>query len=390
MLNRQGWFSLVAGLIAVVVGRVFGVMELFIISAAFCIVPLFGLAYVWLRRPNVTAHRWIHPKVLVAGDVGLVDLRLEQGGAIRSAPFELAERVRRVGAGDNVARLSVSSLRPGTLTTAGYQLPTNRRGIITLGPLDVEVTDPLGVARSVTRTADIDHVTVAPKAYLLDMPVLGQGMLGRHLVAQARRLGPGDFHGLRTYVDGDEPRSIDWKASARSEDLLVREYVVEGVRRCTVIFDADPDSYLDADGFERGITAAASLVHSAEHAALTTRFVTAGGVDLRGPDTSTNTLRVLASIEPDRSGLGQLDRDPGEGLGLLIVVTGSAHGAAWKPVQSIVDPTLTRIGVTTDERNRERLGVSARSDLEFIDSWRALNGARSSTSPGATPAGVGP
>ena len=306
MLTRQGWNCLAAGIVAIVIGRIFAIVELFVIGAGFLVAVMVALLFVRLRRPRVSATRWVHPTVLVAGDTGRVDLRLEYQGTIRSTSFELAERVSRANATDDVARLSVAPLAPGTRSSAGYQLPTAVRGIVHLGPLDVEIRDPLGIATTTAVAAGTDSVTVAPRTYLLKMPVLGQGQLGRHLVVQARRLGQGEFHGLRTYVDGDEPRSIDWKASARSENLFVKEHTVEGLKRCTVVFDANPTSYLDADGFERGVTAAASLVHSSEQAGLTTRFVTSGGIDLRGPETVTNTLSVLARIEPDSSPLGQL------------------------------------------------------------------------------------
>ncbi len=374
MLTRQGWNCLAAGIVAIVIGRIFAIVELFVIGAGFLVAVMVALLFVRLRRPRVSATRWVHPTVLVAGDTGRVDLRLEYQGTIRSTSFELAERVSRANATDDVARLSVAPLAPGTRSSAGYQLPTAVRGIVHLGPLDVEIRDPLGIATTTAVAAGTDSVTVAPRTYLLKMPVLGQGQLGRHLVVQARRLGQGEFHGLRTYVDGDEPRSIDWKASARSENLFVKEHTVEGLKRCTVVFDANPTSYLDADGFERGVTAAASLVHSSEQAGLTTRFVTSGGIDLRGPETVANTLSVLARIEPDSSPLGQLDRDPGEGLGLIILVTGSHGSAGWRAIQTIVDPTLTTIGVTTDVRPRSAIGVSARSEVEFLDTWSAING----------------
>ena len=374
MLTRQGWNCLAAGIVAIVIGRIFAIVELFVIGAGFLVAVMVALLFVRLRRPRVSATRWVHPTVLVAGDTGRVDLRLEYQGTIRSTSFELAERVSRANATDDVARLSVAPLAPGTRSSAGYQLPTAVRGIVHLGPLDVEIRDPLGIATTTAVAAGTDSVTVAPRTYLLKMPVLGQGQLGRHLVVQARRLGQGEFHGLRTYVDGDEPRSIDWKASARSENLFVKEHTVEGLKRCTVVFDANPTSYLDADGFERGVTAAASLVHSSEQAGLTTRFVTSGGIDLRGPETVTNTLSVLARIEPDSSPLGQLGRDPGEGLGLIILVTGSHGSAGWRAIQTIVDPTLTTFGVTTDVRPRSAIGVSARSEVEFLDTWSAING----------------
>ena len=97
--------------------------------------------------------------------------------------------------------------------------------------------DVLGLARSVDEVAGTDEVLVSPRAHLLELPSLGQGVLGRHLMALAQRLGPGDFHSLRDYVDGDEPRTIHWRASARSEQLKVRQHSVEGLRRCLVLLD---------------------------------------------------------------------------------------------------------------------------------------------------------
>ncbi len=383
MLTRQGVTSVVAGFLAIAVGRVFGVIELFVIGTAFLAAAVWAVVFVRVRRPQISAIRWVHPTVLVAGDTGRVDLRLAHRSTVRSTSFELAERVRRANAPDHLARLSVAPLAPGTRSSAGYQLPTTARGIVQLGPLLVETFDPLGIACSRHVVADLDTVTVAPKTFLLPMPLLGQGVLGRHLLVQARRLGPGEFHGLRLYVDGDEPRSIDWKSSARSLDLLVKEHTVEGVRRCTVIFDADPTSYLESASFERAVTAAASLVHSSEQAGLTTRFVTSGGIDLRGPEAGANTLKVLARIEPSTEPLGVLDRDPGEGLGLMILVTGTHQSGAWRTMQAIVDPTLTALSVTSDERARAGVGVSARTEDEFVESWRTLNGlARSSRETG--------
>ena len=101
------------------------------------------------------------------------------------------------------------------------------------------------------------------------MPQLGQGVLGRHLLSLAQRLGPGDFHSLRDYVEGDEPRSIHWRASARSEELKVRQDTVEGLRRCVVLLDQHvPSGDAGAEAFERAVTVAASIVHSADRAGL--------------------------------------------------------------------------------------------------------------------------
>jgi uncharacterized protein (DUF58 family) len=374
-LTRQGVAVIAAGAVAVAVGRVFGIIELFVIGAAFFAAVVVAVIYVWARRPRIEADRWIHPSLLVAGDTGQVDLRLRHVGAVASAPFVLEEPVVRTMTSDHVARLPVASLRSGTTSTSGYRMPTTSRGLISLGPLRLIVGDPLGIARSADSIVGIDEIVVAPRTLPIDMPTLGRGQLGRALLASARRLGPGDFHGLRKYAIGDEPRSIHWKASARGDDLMVKEYAVEGLHQCTVIFDAAPGVHANNANFEQGVTAAASLVRSAMRAGLTTRFVTAGGIDLRGPDVVATTLRVLAQIEPSEAPLASFDTDMVDGLGLLVIVTGSRRAVTWRTSQAVSDPTVTRVLVTTnDVGGPTRLTAAARSDHEFVAAWQSLVG----------------
>ncbi len=374
MLTSQGFASLVAGGVAIVIGRMFGVIELFVIGAAFFAAVVVGAVLLFLRRPKIRADRWIHPRVLVAGDTGRVDIHVHQQGRRRSSSFELAETVRRSQDAEQVARLQVAPLAAGSTTAAGYHVPTSKRGVIEVGPLVAEAFDPLGVVRHRRGVAGPDTVVVAPRTHLLDMPRLGQGVLGRELLNQARRLGPGEFHSLRDYVEGDEPRSIHWRASARSEDLIVKQHSIEGLRRCTVVLDVAASSYTDADGFERAVTAAASLVHSADRAGLTTRFVAAGGIDLRGPEVGANTLRFLARVEVGEERPLAAERDPGEGLGMVVAVTGTRRSAGWRAAQAMIDPTLTAVCVTTDEPPRGGLVIGARTEDEFLQSWRSLTG----------------
>lgn len=378
MLTRQGVVAAVAGVVSLIVGRVFGVLELYVIGAGFVAAVAVALVFVSVRAPRLSGTRWIHPTVLVAGDTGRVDLQLRHAGSVRSTRFVLFERVNRASGSEHVAQLDVEPMAARADASAGYRLPTTTRGVITLGPLSADVRDPLGIAQRVRPVAGLDRVMVAPRAHHLDIPKLGAGPLGRQLLVSARRLGPGEFHSLREYADGDEPRSIHWKASARSEDLYVKEYAVEGLKRLLVVFDSSPDSYADPASFERGVTAAASVVKSSEAAGLTTRFVTGGGADLRGPDVAESALKILAEIEPSRDGLGQLDRSPGEGVGLLVVVTGTTRSAGWRAATSVIDPTLTPVSITTDERPRGPIAAAARTDAELLSTWSALVG-RSST-----------
>jgi len=382
-MTRYGTLALIAGAVSLAIGRVFGVIELFVIGAGFLGAFIMALARVLLRTPHVSGVRRVRPVTLVAGETGIVDLHLEHHGTIRSTRFDLHERVRRANVGDRMADLTVEPIAAGGTATASYHLPTASRGLIELGPLEAEVADPLGLLRRIRIVTGVDRVVVTPRAHSLEMPRLGTGPLGRHLLAQARRLGPGEFHSLREYVDGDEPRSIHWRASARGEAILVKQHAVEGLRRMLVVLDTDPASYANSASFERGVTVAASLVHSAAQADLVTRFV-AGGVDLRGPDVAADALRVLAAIQLGAAHIPALDRQPGEGVGLLVAIAGSRSSGGVNQARNVIDPTQATVVVTTDETPRGAVNVSARTEGEFLDKWNSLVGRSGRVQAGRT------
>ncbi len=371
--TRQGVMVMVSAVGAIAVGRMFAVLELYVIGTAMLLAPLLGLAVVAWRRPRVEVERWIRPSVLTAGDTGRVEVLVEAVGRSNSPPFELVEPVGT----DRTARMAVAPLEPNTNVSAGYRIPTERRGVLTVGPLVAVRNDVLGLARSATEVAGTAEVLVSPRAHSLMMPLLGQGVLGRHLLALAQRLGPGDFHSLRDYVDGDEPRTIHWRASARSEELKVRQHSVEGLQRCVVLLDQHvPPGAVGEDAFERAVTVAASIVHSADRAGLTTRFVTTDGADVRGPDVAAQTLHLLARIGTSTAPMIPIERDPSEGLGLVVSIGTDPWTTSWAALDRIVDPALTALGVyTTDVRHRiPLLAVDARSEEAFLSSWAALVG----------------
>ena len=382
MPTRQGWTIAVSAVVAIVVGRVFGIVELFVIGAALAIAVVLAVMVVQLFRPRLHIHRWVHPSMLTVGDSGRVDLSIENRSSVRTPRVSLVEPVGNASS----ARLTIASLGAGQHVDAGYRVPAQRRGVLVIGPTTLERRDLLGLAADTTLAAPATEVTVAPQTIDVPMPSLGNGVLGRHLLALAQRTGVGEFHSLRDYVAGDEPRSIHWRASARSEELKVRQHEAQGVRRCIVVLDRDRASYPDpvddasADVFERAITVAASIAISAERSGLTTRFVTGGDIDLRGPEVATHALERLARIETGPA-IDEIERDPGEGLGLVVVVTSRPDRPAWRQHDRNADPTLTRIGVFTAPGGAStgRLGVDASTIDEFRQQWHRLAGTRGMT-----------
>lgn len=59
-----------------------------------------------------------------------------------------------------------------------------------------------------------------------------------------------DFENLREYIPGDNIRDIDWKASARSKNLLIKQYIAEKKHNVLLIFDTGKSFLADTGANE--------------------------------------------------------------------------------------------------------------------------------------------
>jgi uncharacterized protein (DUF58 family) len=72
-----------------------------------------------------------------------------------------------------------------------------------------------------------------------------------------------DLFSMRDYQPQDDLRHIDWKATARSRRLTVREFTSEDERRITIVLDTRLPSIFDSalvERFEKGVVQTASLL----------------------------------------------------------------------------------------------------------------------------------
>ena len=133
-----------------------------------------------------------------------------------------------------------TGIAPGTFAAIGYQLCPDRRGNTAFGAGYVRIASPMGLWRRVHRLGHDNIVKVFPDFSKL---------LGRALAATDRRLrttgvirkrlrGEGtDFRQLRGYRRGDSQRSIDWKATARQQKPISREYQEERDQQVVFLLD---------------------------------------------------------------------------------------------------------------------------------------------------------
>jgi uncharacterized protein (DUF58 family) len=104
-----------------------------------------------------------------------------------------------------------------------------------------------------------------------------------------------DLHRIRDYLPEDSARHVDWKASARTGSLKVREFTREDERKLRVVFDNPDEGAVQAPAYERGIALAASLAWHFAGEATDLSFAAPG---YAGANDIYEFLRYLALVGP--------------------------------------------------------------------------------------------
>jgi len=276
-LTRRGW-SLLGGALGLgLASRLLGVVELMIAGVAG--VALVVAALVLARRGagRLDATRILHPPRVHAGTPARVDITVENRGPLRTPVMSLADAF---DGGRRRAHFLVAPLDRGHVARAAYRVPTQRRGVYTIGPLTAGRNDAFGLAQVVQPLAGAVELTVYPPVEtILPLPPA----LGRDPLAGASRAthSPSgeDFFTLREYVQGDDLRRVHWKSTARSDDLMIRQNEMPWQARTTVLLDNRRHAHT-AESFERCVEMTASIVTALSSRQTLLRFVTAGGFEL--------------------------------------------------------------------------------------------------------------
>jgi uncharacterized protein (DUF58 family) len=107
-----------------------------------------------------------------------------------------------------------------------------------------------------------------------------------------------DLYLIRDYMPDDSARHVDWKATARTGALKVREFSREDERKLRVVFDNPAPGVLPPGVYERAVRLAASLGWHFHHEDVEVSFVAPG---LEPTEDVFAFLRYLALVEPQEA-----------------------------------------------------------------------------------------
>jgi uncharacterized protein (DUF58 family) len=148
--------------------------------------------------------------------------------------------------------------------TVGIAVAAPRRGILTPGRLTLFTRYPLGLCYAWAYVEPDARCLVYPRPEA-DYTPLPQPLPQTHAgSAIVHETGQDDFSGLRSYHPGDSPRHIAWKAAARGQGLLTKQFSGSAHTELWLDWQATPDTL----GLEGRISRLARWVIDAHAAGL--------------------------------------------------------------------------------------------------------------------------
>ena len=150
-----------------------------------------------------------------------------------------------------------------------YQVVPPQRGFYGFGSLYLRIEGPMGLAlRPITLQA-AEEVKVYPRFQPLRHADLAtyRRAANRWGIRSGRCKGEGrEFESLRDYVEGDDPRKIHWKATARLDRPIVQQYQTEKNQIVMILLDVGRLMSAVSEGktkLDHAIEAAVHLAHTA-------------------------------------------------------------------------------------------------------------------------------
>ena len=275
-LTRRGGALVVVGAVLVAVSLWFDLRDILLLAFVAIAMPVIAALFVSLRPPRLAVFRTFTPATISAGTSTWVALSVKNRSKRTFDGAHWRDRVpddltappdavlpaigpfeRMLPSGDDTVHLE-------------YRLRVSRRGVYAVGPLRVGVADPFALARIDRDVGSARELIVTPRVTPLDAALGTAASVDGVLHGLQRRTHPNSDELIaREYRYGDPLRRVNWAATARRGELMVREEEQRGDPEARILLDTtlsgrqqgarhEFDDRVHA-GFELGIEVAASI-----------------------------------------------------------------------------------------------------------------------------------
>jgi len=181
--------------------------------------------------------------------------------------------------------------------TAELELCFPRRGRYQQNSFGLATRFPFAFLTKTRRVALAREILVYPRVETADEFFAVIPLITGESESFARGRGD-DLYLIREYMPEDSARHVDWKATAKSGSLKVREFSREDERKLRVVFDNPGPGSVSEQAYENAVTVAASLGWHFAEANAELSFV---AQNYRGGAEIHDFLEYLATVAPQAS-----------------------------------------------------------------------------------------
>jgi uncharacterized protein (DUF58 family) len=274
----------IVGVLLLAVSLWFDLRDILLLAFVGIAMPVVAAIFVVARTPRLAVTRGFAPPVVPAGGWTRVSLVVKNRGRRTFDGAHWRDTVPDGFMGPPEAILPAIGPYEGILPSGDdtvrleYRLRMPRRGVYSAGPLRIGVTDPFGLARIDREVGTGHEIVVTPRVTPLDAALGSAASIDGVVHGLQRRTHPNSDELIaREYRYGDPLRRVNWAATARRGELMVREEEQRGDPEARILLDttlagrqrlSGPRRESDDGahfGFELGVEIAASIgVHLLE------------------------------------------------------------------------------------------------------------------------------
>ncbi|MBN2149204.1 MAG: DUF58 domain-containing protein [Anaerolineales bacterium] len=212
----------------------------------------------------------------------------------------------------------VISLGPRGRASFDYVMKARKRGFYTIGPMFASTGDLFGMGGEQRTEGGVDKLTVYPRiVHLTSLKMPSHSPMGTLRHHQPIFEDPSRTMGKRDYVTGDSLRRVDWKASATTGRLQVKQFEPSMALTTAILLNLNQEEYgrqARIDAVEFAIVVAASLANWVVSKKQTVGLITNGTDPLadkqpfkpllprKGRNHLMRILDILARVQPIQEG----------------------------------------------------------------------------------------
>ena len=248
MPGRRNALYLLA-ILSLLIGLLTGRADLFNIAYLIAAVMFLSLVWIWVTLRGIVLRRTTRTRRSQVGRVFHESFGVRKTGILPKLWLEIRDHSTLPG---HQASHVVPTLVGKSEYTWDVETVCAARGEFQLGPMTVLSGDPFGLFHSPRRLGATDSLIVYPMTVELDRVQLPIGFLsGGDAQRQLTHQITTNASSIRDYVSGDSMNRIHWRSTARTGNIMVKEFELDPMVDIWLFNDFSADSLCEDASIRR-------------------------------------------------------------------------------------------------------------------------------------------